>query len=83
MSVLQLVTFPFSSAVPRSKTPFQEVSLCTEHCSVCHVLYTMCVPTLSKAIVFVVGGGNYIEYLNLQDYARVCSHTQRSTHLKR
>ena len=26
---------------------------------------------LSQAIVFVVGGGNYIEYQNLMDYAKV------------
>ncbi|KAL1139436.1 hypothetical protein AAG570_006420 [Ranatra chinensis] len=28
----------------------------------------------NEAIVFVVGGGNYIEYQNLVDYAKVCSH---------
>jgi hypothetical protein len=26
----------------------------------------------SQAIVFVVGGGNYIEYQNLMDYSKVC-----------
>jgi len=26
-----------------------------------------------EAVVFVVGGGNYVEYQNLQDYTRVCS----------
>ena len=25
----------------------------------------------SQAIVFIVGGGNYIEYQNLQDYSKV------------
>jgi len=27
---------------------------------------------LFQALVFVVGGGNYIEYQNLVDYAKVC-----------
>ena len=39
-------------------------------CNVCALL--------SKAIVFVVGGGNYIEYLNLQDYAKVQSHAVKA-----
>lgn len=25
-----------------------------------------------QAIVFIVGGGNYIEYQNLMDYSKVC-----------
>jgi len=25
-----------------------------------------------QALVFVVGGGNYVEYQNLVDYAKVC-----------
>lgn len=29
----------------------------------------------SHAIVFVIGGGNYIEYQNLQDYAKVQVYT--------
>ena len=51
----------------------------------CHVLYAvyillyMCVPSLVfclyhfQIIVFIVGGGNYIEYQNLQDYSKVCT----------
>ena len=27
--------------------------------------------TFTEAIVFVVGGGNYVEYQNLRDYAQV------------
>ena len=44
-------------------------------CNVCALL--------SKAIVFVVGGGNYIEYLNLQDYAKVQSHAVKAHWTKR
>lgn len=35
-----------------------------------------------EAIVFVIGGGNYIEYQNLQDYAKVIS-TLKNVHITR
>ena len=43
-------------------------------CVVCYTTSSF-MPSLCQAIVFVVGGGNYIEYLNLQEYAKVCSQT--------
>ncbi|KAK7880215.1 hypothetical protein WMY93_033112 [Mugilogobius chulae] len=45
------------SSIPRNKNPFQETDL-----SLPQLLFL--------AIVFVVGGGNYIEYQNLVDYAK-------------
>ena len=33
-----------------------------------------------QAFVFVVGGGNYIEYQNLQDYCRRLQNTRRVTY---
>lgn len=33
---------------------------------------------LFQAIVFVVGGGNYIEYQNLVDYTKVASYYSKS-----
>ena len=32
-----------------------------------------------QAIVFMVGGGNYIEYQNLVDYCKVSRRTQQTT----
>lgn len=29
-------------------------------------------PPFQDAVVFVVGGGNYVEYQNLVDYTKVC-----------
>lgn len=52
--------------------------------TVCCVIHNgTCVSTLVKAIVFVVGGGNYIEYLNLQEYAKVRAHMLKTTLDKR
>jgi len=31
----------------------------------------MCCCDIPQAIVFIVGGGNYIEYQNLMDYSKV------------
>ena len=48
-------------------------------CSAVYILLYMCVPFLVfcfyhfQIIVFIVGGGNYIEYQNLQDYSKVCT----------
>ena len=36
--------------------------------------------TLQESVVFVVGGGNYIEYQNLQDYAKSKGGTKRITY---
>ena len=55
-----------SLAVPKNRSPFQEVSQ--------HRWYgyaSKCLCDLVQAIVFIVGGGNYIEYQNLQDYSKV------------
>lgn len=39
-----------------------------------YALYSMSIPRnktpFSEAIVFIVGGGNYIEYQNLMDYSK-------------
>ena len=41
---------------------------------------TLCPLSLLKAYVFVVGGGNYIEYQNLQDYCRRQQNAKRITY---
>ena len=48
----------------------------------CHVNKLLCGPLTSlcvvalQAIVFMVGGGNYIEYQNLVDYSKVSSESR-------
>jgi len=39
-----------------------------------HLMIVYRCELLFQALVFVVGGGNYIEYQNLVDYAKVCIH---------
>lgn len=69
MHAIDTNSFPVlnSSSLPRSKTPFQEVR--TQLCSIsARKKLTHCLSL--QAYVFVVGGGNYIEYQNLLEYCR-------------
>ena len=53
-----------SSTVPKNRGPFQEVS----HQAGPFGSTNWLVALFQQAYVFVVGGGNYIEYQNLRDY---------------
>ena len=51
---------------PNFQSDFEVHLNSTEHVIVNNAVFL-------QAIVFIVGGGNYIEYQNLVDYLKVCS----------